>query len=465
MLLISLFSVYGAGFSAEITAVKNRITADQEAEFKLTIHNNEAVLQTFRIKTPDQPRWFIFIMPMINPILVDVSANSDESINLFIDPNKRGTGAHLVNVDVISESTGEKITLQPRVAILTSTPVKPTYIPTVVLKTDFPAQINPNEELKFKITLSNQNKLDISKAKLTLSSKLINKETELNIPPKEETIVDLNLKLDPKTKPIKDKLTISLVYKDKNVFIPIVKKYEIVSYSDIVDIITVKKGFLTKTVNIVFTNKGNVQFRGELKLGVSTVKRLFGSAEPDAKVIEENGKHYYVWPTKLEPYESTTITVTENYLGIAVLLAAIVLIGVVIFLKRSPILIRKDVIEVDTDEGGLSQAKILINVKNRSLKKLKEISIIDKIPKLLDIDRHTILGSLKPTRIKHSSKHETLILWEIEELTPWEERVINYYIKSNLKILGGLTLQPAMAKFRWKEKQLKTRSNKVFIKI
>ena len=135
------------------------------------------------------------------------------------------------------------------------------------------------------------------------------------------------------------------------------------------------------------------------------------------------------------------------------------------YLKRAPIVIKKEVTETDTTEGGLAKAKILITVKNRSLKKVEDISIVDKIPKLLDIDKHTTIGSMTPKKIKKNKKHETLILWQLEELTAGEERVINYYIKSNLKILGGLTLQAAHAKYKDKGKMRATRSNRYIVKV
>ena len=236
-------------------------------------------------------------------------------------------------------------------------------------------------------------------------------------------------------------------------------------YSTIDDITTLKKSFLRSTENIVFTNRGNVKFEGQIRVTTSSVKRFFGSTRPAARILKEDGNYEYVWDVELEPFESYSVKITQNYLGVIILIVALLLIALLLFMKRSPLVLKKDIIETDHDEGGLSKVKVLINIKNRSGKKVKDIRIVDKIPKLLDMDRNNILGSLKPSKMKKNPKHETLILWDLEELTPGEERVITYHLKSNLKILGGLTLQPAMAKFMQNNKEVKTRSNRTFVVI
>ena len=109
--------------------------------------------------------------------------------------------------------------------------------------------------------------------------------------------------------------------------------------------------------------------------------------------------------------------------------------------------------------------KVLLTVRNRSTKQIGKVTVVDQLPKLLHMEKHAVLGSLKPKRIKQSKDKSTLILWEIDELGVGEERVINYHIKSNLKILGGITLNPAIASFKSQGREIKTKSNKVSLKL
>ncbi|MCK5283415.1 MAG: hypothetical protein KAK00_08470 [Nanoarchaeota archaeon] len=466
--LFSLLPVYSFNFASDITSVKNKITISQIAEFKVTIYNYEDTTETFRIKNKNYPSWDIRTDPISNPIFIIVPPESNNSINILVDPNSKyvaESGSHFVNFEIISESTNERLAQQVRVGMISSDEIQVGYVPTVILKTDFPEEINPFEELSFQITLSNQNNLDIADAKLILSSELINEEIDLNIMPKEEKIIDIKKQLDPKTKPIGDMLTLKLVYNNKDIFSPIVKKFKIVSYSEVVDDVTVDKSFLRRTDTIVFTNKGNVLFEGDLAVATTGIKRLFSSTDPGAVLVKKDGRSYYSWNVKLTPYESYSVKVKVNYLGIVVVLGVIIFIVLLFYLGRSPLVLRKDITETEVSEGGLSKLRILINIRNRSLKKIKDVSIIDKVPKLLDIEKHTSLGSLKPIKIKRNKKHETLVLWTVEELMPGEERVITYQLKSSLKILGGLSLQPAVSKFRQNDKEVKIRSNRSFVKV
>ncbi len=463
VLLFSLLSVYGVSYRAEIEPIKDKIVVSDQGEFRVIVFNNEDTDQTFRLKTPDYPRWSIKTRPLINPILVVVPAGTNKTVYLYIKPNKKlvgEVGSHFVNVDVISESSGDKITLQPKIGLIRSDDIVVGYVPTVIIETDLPSEINPSEEINFRITLDNQNNLNISNAKLIISSNLINEELDLNILPKEEKIIDVQKKLDPKTKSQNDILKIELIY-NGNVVDEDQTSFEIVKYFDLTDVSTVKKSLLRRSETLTFTNKANVNFKGDLFVDTTSMKRLFGSTEPEAEV-EDN---QYKWSVELKPYESFTVKITENYLGVVILLVALVLIGILIYIKKSPVVVSKQITETESEDGGLTKLKVLINIKNRSRGKLEDISVVDKIPNLLGIEKHTTLGSLKPNKIKKNTKHETIILWKVDELSPGEERVINYYMKSNLQILGGLTLQSAVAKFMLKGKEVTTRSNRAFVKV
>jgi len=49
-------------------------------------------------------------------------------------------------------------------------------------------------------------------------------------------------------------------------------------------------------------------------------------------------------------------------------------------------------------------------------------------------------------------------------LNPGEERVINYQMKSNLHILGGITLPASVTTFKYSGQHKKTRSNIPMVK-
>ncbi|MBD3163839.1 hypothetical protein GF323_01450 [Candidatus Woesearchaeota archaeon] len=467
-LILAVAAAYGA-FSADITPIKNRITLDENAEFSIEIKNTETYKQTFRIDgSPSYPDWSVRTMPIIRPITLEVPAKSNESINILIKPNRKyvTVGSYRVNIEVATQyGEEETILLQPKIGIISSDEIIKEYVPTVTAETNFPSEVNPSEKLKFRLTLENQNRLNMSMAKLIISSKLLEEEIELRLAPREEKVIDIEKDLDPKLKPFKDLLTVRMIYEGEEILGPYYRRYELVPYSRITEETDVQKSFLKTTKTVIFTNKGNIGFQGRLSVPTTHIKRFFGSTKPKAEVVRKGGMLAYSWEKSLRPYESFSVQVKTNYLSLLILVIIIIALAVFLYIKRSPIYIKKQVTEIDSQEGGISKAKILINVKNRSEKKISEIAVIDKIPKLLDVEKHTTLGSLKPKKIRKNKSHETLILWDIDELMPGEERVISYYVKSSLQILGGFTLQAVMAKFRERGQLRSIRSNRVFIRV
>ena len=461
VILLQLSLVSAINFDAEISPIKDKINLEGAAEFKITLFNNEDTEQLFKVRTIDYPRWFLYFVPDVNPKVIEVMPNANASAVLLLDPNQNyigKQGSHFVNLEITAMTSGETKIIQPKVGIVELGSIIREYVPTVTVEVQLPGQVNPGEDFDFKVTLKNQNKLNITNAKLVISSKLINEEIPLNILPLEEKTVKVEQGVDPKTPPSGDMMTVDLWFDGKSVD-KVVKDYQIIGYSKLTDDSSVKTSLLQKSNTITFTNKGNVAFDGQLRVETSFWKKLFTSTNPKAAAIKEAGKRFYVWDATLEPFESKTVTVRENYLGITILIVAIALIALIIFMKRSPIQVRKEVTVTHTDAEGISKVKILLNIKNRSHMKMDDISVIDKVPKLLDIEKHTTLGSMRPSKLIKNKKHETLILWKLEELQNGEERVITYHLQSHLKIIGGLTLQPAMAEFRVNGKVVKTRSN------
>ncbi len=441
--------------------VKNKIFLNELAEYQVTIINDEPNPERFKILNKDYPNWDVRTDPIFNPIIIDVPANSNASVLLYLDPNEKyigKSGSHFLNIAVIAQSTGESYPLQPRIGII-DTEDRNEYVPTVIMETTFPTQINPRDPVEFTITLNNLNKLDIKNALLKIDSDTLQEEQALDIAPREERVLAFKKALDPASPPKEDQVAITLSYKGQNVFLPYAQNFRIVAYSSLQDVSTIKKSFLKTVRTVTFTNKGNVPFKGSFSVATTPFKKYFTTTEPEASSSKENGALRFLWYAELSPYASSAVTITENYVGVLIVIIVLLLIALLIFLKRSPLVIHKHIIETESDEGGLSRVKVLINVKNRGAKKIEGIAVIDKIPKLLEVDKSTTVGSLHPTKTLVNAKQEKLFQWNIDVLNPGEERVINYQMKSALHILGGITLPAAMATFRHNDQEKKARSN------
>jgi len=466
LVLLCLSFAQAIDFRIQETAIQNKISLGDEASYRVTIFNDEPNPHNFIVVNQDYPNWDVRTNPIENPIIIEVPANGNASVVLYYDPNEKyigKAGSHFLNVIVKEESTGQSKALQPRIGIVDDVN-RSEYTPSVVMKTTFPSQLSPKDSVTFTVTLSNLNKLDMKSAQLKIDSRTIYEEGTVDLGPKEEKTISFNIPLDPKTLPVDDQVTISLMYKGQNVFIPYAQNFKVVAYSSLADTSSVKKGFLKTTRTITLTNDGNVPFKGSFSLPTTFWKKLFSTTDPEAAAAKDTGVWKFSWQTELAPYASTSVVIVENYIWVLVIIIVAGLIALLVLLKRSPMVLHKHIVETESDEGGLHRVKVLINIKNRGTAKIEAITVIDKIPKLLHIDKATTLGSLHPTKTLHNAQHDTLLQWNIDMLNPGEERVINYQMKSNLHILGGITLPASVTTFKYSGQHKKTRSNIPMVK-
>jgi hypothetical protein len=318
----------------------------------------------------------------------------------LIKPNAKyvAQGAYQVTVTIESVSSGESITVEPRISVVSSKDTNQGYVPTVTASTNFPETVDPRKQVSFNIVLTNQNKLNIQGAKLILSSQFMNEEKTINLAPEEEQIVEVSIKFDSSINPVQDKLQIRLLYNDKDVFSPIVKSYSIASFSDISQTMTEKKTFMGKAREYTIVNNGNSAYTAPIRIEVSPIRKIFSSTQPKGKFMKENGKYYYSWDANIPPQSKTTVTVKENYSSLLLLILLIGLVAAFLMVKKKTMAITKEVAEVDSEDGHLSRVKVILNVKNVSGKAVQNISVIDKIPNLLALEKDTAIGSLKPAK-------------------------------------------------------------------
>ena len=123
-------------------------------------------------------------------------------------------------------------------------------------------------------------------------------------------------------------------------------------------------------------------------------------------------------------------------------------------------ILTKSVLKIK-QEKEISDMKILIHIKNNTNKLIKNIKVMDVIPKLAKI--HKEFGTVHPTKIQKGAAGHRLI-WELDEMEPGEERVFAYKIQSKLPIVGGVKLPPAKATFKVRKTTTKTVSNPLLLK-
>lgn len=220
----------------------------------------------------------------------------------------------------------------------------------------------------------------------------------------------------------------------------------------------ISSGFLYTERKTTFINNGNVEVSDSYFEEPSTVASWFTSYSLDPNYDDELGRP--TWSFTISPSQSITITSKEDYRPLLFGIIALLLLGIIayyLFIKR--VTVRKEVFKLKYSVDGVSDFKVLLHVKNSTSKPIKDVTIIDVLPKL--IQPKTNFGTLHPSGIERGDKGIRM-MWKIPELVNGEERVISYEVEAQFKIIGEITLPNATVKYKNKSGRIiHVRSNSV----
>ena len=461
---ICISSVHAISFELNAIPIKNSITIDEVAKFKIEITNNFNKEQTFRIYSLAYPIWDIYTEPIINPILLDVAPNSKNSVELIVNPlTKRNIieGPHFISLKVRSKTTNEALSIPLKISVTSTASLIKGYVPTIIANVKIPKKIDPREEIPIEITLDNQNIIDYTDLKIEIVSNLIKDSINTGLGPKGTKTLTLTKKLDSFTAPQKDNFAVRVLKGDRVLVGPITTPIEILKYSKEGET-NIKKGLLkTERSTIFYSN--DKDYSGELKIESSFFRSLFSSTNPKAKILKEGSKRFFVWDIKLDENNSMNVTIIENYRTLFWVIAFMILLVILYFIYRKPLVIRKESKDVKKKEGGIFSLNVILYIKNRSSKKIENIELKEALPDIAELEKDISIGTLKPTKLLKHEKKGYIIKWDIESLEVGEERVLSYKIQTKLPVLGDLNLPVATAKFRYNNKDMTVNSNREVI--
>jgi len=458
ILLLSLTIASAADFGVTVRAIKNRIYLDEVAFYNLTIINKKDSEERYQVYTPD-----VSWITSTSPTAPVVDANDRETFLLKLDPKTYvSVGHHSVKINVKETSTKELEQLMIPIYIKSSIPDTRTYEPSIELNIGMPSEIDPRENVYIEISLRNRNNLDIEELVIKLESKLINKEYSMSFGGLEERTDEFIFQLDSLETPQENTLIVTLL-KDNETVNRVRKPFEIIAYSDLIEDVKIKRGFLKTSYIIEIFNDGNEEKTGEYKLKSNFFKTLVTFEDTKAKTSKAD-PGYLIFEYTLEPQTKLTIKTNFNY-GIYIYVALfIILVTILYYTYRSPVIVRKEAKVIGSLKEGVSEIKVMLHIKNRSQATIDNIKIIEKIPRLVKFEKGSYIGTLAPDKIIEHAKLGTTIRWNLKSLEPFEERIITYKIKSKLNIIGGFALPRVIIRFEsLKGKERTIYSNKCSI--
>jgi len=450
-------------FDVKVFPIKDKIVVDDTAVFNITVHNYLNSSGEFTIKKAGFPYWDMYTEPLQSPITLTASANDAASVILFVRPLYiTSVDTYTLDMGVVLETLREEQKVPVTIGIISTEPLISGYIPTVLASVGLSSdKIDPRNEFTITVVLNNQNVINYTNLTVRIESNFFKDDLYTSLGPKDDKAVEATKRLDSMTLPQRNKFIIS-VFKDQRLIVnPIVKEFEIKEYVTQESII--KEESFLKVKEGIKVASNNPDYKGTVKKEITPFKNLFLSTNPKPETINENGKQYLVWNIELGKDRTMTVYTTENYRPIVVISALIIIAIILYFVFRSPMIITKGVANVAMSEGGISEVKIVIKVKNRSSKQLTNIEVIDNVPHIAHVEKELSIGSMQPHAILQHPKKGMIIKWNIEAVEPGDERVLAYRMKSRLAILGEFNLPAANARCKINNKVVICNSNRVSV--
>lgn len=461
LLLLVVFlatAVYAQDFSASIFSDVTKIKQNETANYKLVISHPFGAPQLFEIYTTDV-LWDVRTKDVLN-----VPAASSLETELNLRPLNLNPGLYSIPLNIKLSGTDQVIKENIQLEVISQYPPTATYLPAVRGTVMMARKADPKDPIRVYVRLENQNKKLLKNIHVKLRSAVINKDYDAELKPLETKKLTFEAIVDPYTAPQIDVMRVTVVVQENgNVYQfdlePV--EYTVLEYRDLETIQDTSSKETFKILRtIVLENQGNIRLIEKYTIPTSFLESLFMITEPSS----QRAGNQRVWNLDINKGETIKIDIVINYRPLVFLIAALVVLIIAYFIFRSPITMRKQAAVIGTREGGISELKVLLTIKNRTNKRVKHLKIIDLVPRIAALKPDSEMGTVNPDKVIQNELQGTILKWHLDQIDGGEERLISYKIRSKLSILGGVTLPVAVAKFNTEKGKIRhSNSNKARI--
>ncbi len=466
--LFGVFTVHAAEsvFNTGITSEKNQIFSNESARYTLTIYSSSSRIETFSIYTDVE--WSLSTSPAEDKNLKVYPATQKQTTILIKPKNEARIfpGAYAVRIYLKNTQSGEVITNNVILYVKGEGGFVGNYLPSIRTELEIGEQIDPRQPIQVKILLENQNPLDIESMDIFIQSDLfvIQDTTTLAALEKKELTYSTKISDLQSQREDRVKLTLSIELKERVFeFNSIPTIYEIISYGTVVEEKIVDKSFLKRKITYLLKNTANSDQTYELQLRRNIFKIPFSHFDRDPALKKIEGKSYYFWPTTIPVGQDDVIIEYVNYRPLVTTLLILLGLFLLYIAFRSPVLINKTMVVTSQRHGGIAGINVQVDIKNRSPKSISLLRIKDKVPNMFRLDKEFEIGTLHPYQILKHEKKGTIVKWKVDDLEPFEERIITYRLNSKLNIIGKFALPRVSLTYKSGNKTKIIHSNKVFM--
>lgn len=444
--------------------IKDHVLEGEWAEFDVTIWNNQHLYDEIVLSIEEEgTQWSMVTRPSVDYLsAIKIGPRSRKLTRILLkDIDLRRDETHPYSIELYAKSrlTPAEATVRLPVYLMPFDPSKMMWSANLSVDAHIPAIVDPRRSYSFKIDIKNNNYREYKSLDVALKGNLVDEKTTIYLGRNDQKTVAFTVSFDENLVPQDDALAL-IISEGGNQLYQAKVLIAIAPYTTpfAKEVFTTER-YLKLTEEIKLRNMQNVEATQRILRAAPFWKSLLTSMDPDAAIESREDGRYYVWEVALGPGESTSLAITTNY---RIPLYAFLFIGLGIFLfvmLRDPMLINKRAEMIKLHEGGITEFRIIIAVKNRRKQDIKGVRLIEKLPNLVTFIENGGIGMVRPSKVVHQEKG-TIIHWDMD-LTPEEERLITYYIKTKLSILGGFRLPPAALHFDVDGKTVKIRSNEL----
>lgn len=193
----------------------------------------------------------------------------------------------------------------------------------------------------------------------------------------------------------------------------------------------------TITGSVTVKNQGNTEVNYTVNRTVPNyLTPITGFSKEPARQTSEGSTKTYYFTTELRPGETFTVQRQTNYWVPAAALLGIIAALAGLKKLRNTVKIEKT---AEKTSGGL---KVSIELENISDRTFREVTVEDFVPDIAEVDKNFEMAS--PTVRK--TNEGTKLKWNLDDLEPGDQRVLQYTVRPKVEVEGGIELQEAELK-------------------
>lgn len=443
LLCLLLIPLAAAGEGIEITETSSRtiLQPHETGEYVLHITNLDAKQYQLFVKAEPYvgipSSYFDYVLIDPNYVVLDGHSAQDVTVTLKVRddaPRQKRYQSYVTITALNDEAVSETYDLQ--VFALESTDAVSLYFP------DMPDTVEPGTDLTFTLTLVNNLQKDLSNVDLYLVSDLFEYQKTIELFEGQEKDIKFTVPVKWDASPGAHTLGVRVYYNNAlsgTASIPIT----VGENTNVEEHVETDDGLLYTEIRVTKTNTGNTLTSSSFSEDFSLIQGWFVASTLEPTVQDSGDMR---WTFTLEPGEEGTLVIKVNYRPLLIALLVLAVLGIMsYYLFTHRVTLKKDVLKTKHSVEGVSNFKVLLHVKNNSNKPLKDVTIVDTLPKI--IKPKTSFGTMAPTGIERGDKGIRM-MWKIPELLSGEERIFSYEVEAQMKVIGEISLPRAIGKYK-----------------